>query len=265
MSFSCDICNKSFTRQMFLDRHINRKIPCNKDKNISCYRCGKSFIHSGNLNQHLNNKNKCTDNRYMREMELKIAEIKLKTAQEKIKLMEVKIKHEEIKCCNKTINGNGGNDINGDHNSMHVGDTHNIINVNCGINYTIDEVNNMLISGDANASLSNFIKLHFNNDEFPKNKCIKLINNKIFINLNNEMVNYDFARTHFNDKTLSQIECIVNDFIKYTDEEMDQNGLKQKKDYINKEKMLILEKLKPYIKNTRYKGEVKKAIVVAYN
>jgi uncharacterized C2H2 Zn-finger protein len=264
MAFSCDMCDKTFNRLVDFNRHINRKIPCNKD--TSCYRCGKSFTHSGNLNRHLNNKTKCTDNRYMREMDLKIAEVTLKSDTIKLKTAEINLKCEEIKSGSSTITSNNSNNcINGDHNSMHVGDTHNVIHVNCGINYTIDEVNNMLISGDTNASLSNFIKLHFNNDEFPENKCVKLVNNKIFINLNDEMISYDFARTHFNDKALRQIECIVNDFIKYTDEEMDQNGLVQKKDYISKEKMLILEKLDPYIKNNRYKGEVKKAIVVAHN
>ena len=37
MSFNCDKCEKIFQREEHLNRHLNRKIPC--DREISCPRC----------------------------------------------------------------------------------------------------------------------------------------------------------------------------------------------------------------------------------
>ena len=43
---------------------------------------------------------------------------------------------------------------------------------------------------------------------------------------------------------------------------MDQFGLNQKKnEYLSDDKIDTLEKIDPYIKNNRYKGEVKNAVI----
>jgi uncharacterized C2H2 Zn-finger protein len=248
MAIMCSRCDKVFIRNSHLERHNNRKIKC--DKKLMCNKCGKTFSQIGNLNRHLNKKISCVDTREIYELKIKLAELKNKGKEidndtESIKLKQMK----------KTTN----------YTNIHIGNTTNIINIHCGINYTMDEINNMIISGDINASLSNFIKLHFNNDEFPMNKCIKFINNNIFINLNGKIVTFEDARKDFNEKINQQIECIINNFIKYTDEEMDQNGMLQKKEYISCEKIYTLEKIDPYIKNNRYKGAVKKAIKIGMN
>ena len=248
MPFSCEKCNKIFQRKIDLERHNARKIQC--DRKIMCSRCGKDFMQISDLNRHLNKKYKCQDNYIMKELDLKI-EIE-KTKQEEIKLKQI-------------IAGKSATTINGDNNNIHIGDTYNIINSTSGINYTLDEVNNMIISGDTNASLSNFIKSHFNNDEFPMNRCIKLINNKVYINLNEKMVSFDIARKYFNNKVIQQIECIINDFMKYSDEKLEQDGIQQKEEFVSCEKIETLDKIEPYIKNNRNVGRVKKAIITAHS
>lgn len=251
MSIFCYMCNKTFTRPSHLERHNARKIKC--DKKIVCNKCGKIFSQIGNLNRHLNKKIGCVDTREIYELKIKLAELKNKGKEIDKQTESIKLKQS-----NKTTYNTNN------YTNIHIGNTTNIINIHCGINYTINEVNNMIISGDINTSLINFIKLHFNNDEFPMNKCIKFINNNIFINLNDKLVAFEDARKYFNEKVNQQIECILNNFIKYTDEEMDQHGMIQKKEFISHEKIYTLEKIDPYIKNNRYKGAVKKAILTAH-
>ena len=252
MSFTCYKCDKIFKRQLYLTRHENRKIPCDID--LSCARCGKEFNQPYILKKHLNNKKKCEDKRICLELELKIAETNLKIAETKVKGEEVKLKQVLAEKPSNTFN------IEGDMYNIT-----NIINVNSGINYTLGEVNKMIVIDDTNASFVNFIKMHFNNDEFPNNKCIKIVGHKIFINENDKLVQFDTARNSFNSKVSTQLGCITNDFTKYSDEEIDQFGFQQKKDYLGGEKVSTLEKIDPYIKNTRNKGEVKKAIMSAHN
>lgn len=248
MSFTCNKCTRIFKRQVYLNQHNNRKIPC--DREISCVRCGKEFKQMGNLKKHLNKKNKCEDKRICLELELKIAETNLKGKETDLKIEKVKLKQVLAEKPSNTFN---------------INNITNIINVNSGINYTLGEVNKMIVIDDTNASFVNFIKMHFNNDEFPNNKCIKIVGNKIFINENDKLVQFDTARNSFNTKVSTQLGCITNDFTKYSDEEIDQFGFQQKKEYLGDKKVSTLEKIDPYMKNTRNKGEVKKAIMSAHN
>ena len=44
---------------------------------------------------------------------------------------------------------------------------------------------------------------------------------------------------------------------------MDQFGLNQKNEYLSDDKIDTLKKIDPYIKNNRYKGDVKNAVITA--
>ena len=227
---------------------MNRKIPCNRE--LKYHRCGKEFELLGNLKQHLNKKNKCQDIR-------EVLQLQIQLKREEVKLEEVKLKIEETKL-GHVKNEKISNQINGDHNNIHIGDTYNIINCNNGINYTINEANDTIVSGDVNSSLCNFIKLHFNNDEFLTNKCILLKNNKAYFNLNGKMVDFDITRPYFNKNIKTQIDHILSIFRKYDDEIMDANGYQQKEKFLSDDKIDTLEKIDPYIKNDRNIGKVKK-------
>ena len=66
MSIVCDKCDKIFKRNIDLNRHMNRKIPC--DRKLECNRCFKIFDHKHHLLSHINKINKCYNKR--NEMEI---------------------------------------------------------------------------------------------------------------------------------------------------------------------------------------------------
>jgi len=52
----CIKCNKIFNSNRDLQRHLDRKIKC--DRILECDNCKKTFKTKQNLNKHLNNKKK---------------------------------------------------------------------------------------------------------------------------------------------------------------------------------------------------------------
>src|SRR5277367_807538 len=57
MTFSCDKCGKTFTRQFTLDRHLKKKVCEQKEKRIwTCLLCRKTFNSARNLKHHLKSK-----------------------------------------------------------------------------------------------------------------------------------------------------------------------------------------------------------------
>jgi uncharacterized C2H2 Zn-finger protein len=57
MNKTCIKCNKNFTNVYLLDKHLNRKIPCNVE--IKCLVCEKIFKYDRELTNHLNKKKPC--------------------------------------------------------------------------------------------------------------------------------------------------------------------------------------------------------------
>lgn len=61
MSYICTICNKSFTTNNSLKRHINKKTPCVlpnssiKTTNFQCIECNKCFTTNQTLKNHILN------------------------------------------------------------------------------------------------------------------------------------------------------------------------------------------------------------------
>jgi len=56
-NYKCQLCNKIFNNKSNLNKHLNKKNPCNKI--IICLNCNKIFTTQNNLNKHLNKKNRC--------------------------------------------------------------------------------------------------------------------------------------------------------------------------------------------------------------
>ena len=58
MEFKCNICKKEFKYQYLLDRHNERKTPCNPVMNVdpnaefACQFCGRSYANRHNLKRH---------------------------------------------------------------------------------------------------------------------------------------------------------------------------------------------------------------------
>ena len=50
-TIDCPKCNKKFPNVYKLNRHLNKKYPCDKD-NRQCQHCGKYFYDSSTKNRH---------------------------------------------------------------------------------------------------------------------------------------------------------------------------------------------------------------------
>ena len=57
MDNKCILCNKNFDTKQGLNRHLNRKIPCNRV--IQCDNCKNIFKTNQGLHRHINKKNPC--------------------------------------------------------------------------------------------------------------------------------------------------------------------------------------------------------------
>jgi uncharacterized C2H2 Zn-finger protein len=92
MMFTCTKCNKNFSRKDHLDRHFNKKNPCDVKKNFICYRCGKVFFYNRDLIRHINRKIPCVNKILNIELELIRA-----TTEAKLKIMEAAEKYRKIR------------------------------------------------------------------------------------------------------------------------------------------------------------------------
>lgn len=145
--FSCKKCCKIFDRQDHLIRHNNRKAPCYNE--LTCYRCGKDFNKLCNLKQHLNRKNPCEDNRYIKELDLKIEHEKRLIEEAKIKQKEL-----DLKIIKASHSQNAGRDINNIENQYNNQITIN--NYNHEYNKNKNTISNMIVSNDLVQTIQNF-------------------------------------------------------------------------------------------------------------
>jgi uncharacterized C2H2 Zn-finger protein len=53
IKYLCPKCNKTFPNQYKLNRHLNKKYPCDKDS-TQCIYCGKFFYDSSTKTRHEN-------------------------------------------------------------------------------------------------------------------------------------------------------------------------------------------------------------------
>jgi hypothetical protein len=55
MEYNCDKCGKLFALKTDLQRHLNRKLPCDRLKDNKCKFCEKSYSNENNMKRHMKN------------------------------------------------------------------------------------------------------------------------------------------------------------------------------------------------------------------
>lgn len=97
----CIKCNKIFNSNRDLQRHLDRKIKC--DRILECDNCKKTFKTKQNLNKHLNNKKKC------KKLDPEVENVILKLEKEVLVLEKEVL---QLKQINNINNGTINNNIN---------------------------------------------------------------------------------------------------------------------------------------------------------
>lgn len=60
MQLPCIKCNKTFATKALLEKHLEKKIPCDRSKNSTCLICAHTFRDYHDLNKHMNKVNSCS-------------------------------------------------------------------------------------------------------------------------------------------------------------------------------------------------------------
>lgn len=242
MTFQCDKCDKIFNREIDLNRHMNRKIPCNRK--LQCPRCFKIFNIMGDLKRHINKKLQCYDKKSELELQIKLEQEKNKGKELELKIENAKKTHIQI----------AGRDIN---------NTTNNINSFTFIPMNWNEAYDNTIAGDICTTLQNYFKFHYNNKEFPENKCIIIQNDKIYSIENDNTINFDKLKPYINKHVELQVNNILDEFSLLPDETLIAFGLPQRKTLLPNDKIKTVEKIQPFISNNRNAGIVKKQLISA--
>jgi hypothetical protein len=262
MGVACIKCDRIFTSHVYLTRHINRKIPC--DRKLECGRCGKEFTQLSNFNSHINRKNPCAIKEKVivnKCLELELAkeitkqkDKAVELAKEITKQKDKEFKQEQEKTkqakLNKgktVINNNTIQNIFGDQHT-HI---HNIDEIQLVKPPSIWYAEQLIKTNNTLETLKCLIKYQFNNDEYPKNKCLKNHDGEIYSKMNNKAV-------LFNKYKYSLIETIQNcckyidyDYGSLSEEEIYAAGLSQRSDYIQKNEIDTLKKVDKFVGNIR--------------
>ncbi len=90
--YKCTKCKKKFDCRSALERHYQRKTPCDQEDQFTCFRCKKVFNVKLNYERHINKKIPCPDNT---RSESSTSSDKIALQREKIKLKE-KLAENEI-------------------------------------------------------------------------------------------------------------------------------------------------------------------------
>jgi len=180
-NFYCIKCNKNFKTKQQLNNHINRKNPCNKI--LKCNRCYKEFKKNHHLTNHINRKFPCDKielEQENRELKLKVENLELKLENQSLKLNNNSMINSNINSNNTIIINNfGEEDISKIKKKLLSEEIQKLLNNTLPLqikNNTDLKVEDLKYKGIDVLSIDMFrffIKLIFNNDNFPENKTIK--------------------------------------------------------------------------------------------
>jgi uncharacterized C2H2 Zn-finger protein len=240
MSFNCEKCERVFNRQNHLDKHMNRKIPC--DRKLKCPRCFQEFNILGNLKQHVNKKNKCYDRKNELELQIKLEETKNRG------------KELDLKIAKQPITQIAGRDIN---------NTTNNINNFTLVPMTWSDAYDNTIPGDVIQTLKNYFKYHYNNEEFPDNKCLIIKKGKIYAIKDDKLIDFDNLRSEINIHIRRQVDNVLDNYSPLDEETLISYNLLQRNPLLENDKIKTVEKIHPFVLNSRNTGVVKKQMISA--
>lgn len=203
----CSKCNKEFETNYKLNRHNDRKIPC--DNVIKCNKCEKIFKTTQQLQNHIKRKIPCES-----------ASIQLKILDKENENLKLKIKLKELSLGNTTINNiNTINNITNNITLNNFGD-HNKVK---DFLYTLslEEYRNLIDRNyNVRNTIENIAKLLYNNPNFPENQNIKKLDSTkpdfyIFLKEQWKMAKYDEIKRPFVQDILKAIEIVINTYFNY--------------------------------------------------
>lgn len=254
--FRCKKCKKEFCRQVYLDKHLSRKLPC--DRNLICNRCGKIFTHKGDLNRHLNKKIPCEDNREIMTLKIQLEHERRLTEEAKVRQEELKIKQLMI-----SKNQTAGRDINNNitnHNQI------TINNYNHEYNKSKNIVSNLIVSNDLVQTIQNFFRNQYNNPDYKENQCIQIKDNKIFAyiktNTGYKEIGYADLKPHIKTHIRTQVDDIIQNHEELTEDNMIIYNIPQR-NYIEDDKIQTVKKIPSYVNNERNNAIVKNQLKMA--
>jgi uncharacterized C2H2 Zn-finger protein len=203
MTIICIKCDKIFKRNIDLNRHINRKIPC--DRKLECNRCFKNFNQKCDLLNHINKINKCHNKRSEMEIQTEIkikniteSEMKIKELDkenENLKL-QLQLKELELKLVPKR--------------KPNILIYNNYININIGdfkeVPIKTSDIENLISNQDSKeVVIQKLSKFMFNNKAHPNNQCLVSYQGNVFGILNGQFHEYVDIVPHVN--MLFQKQC----------------------------------------------------------
>lgn len=242
MTYSCIKCDKIFNREIDLERHNNRKIPC--DRKLQCQRCFKEFKLSGDLKRHMYKKNKCYDKRSDLELVLKIEETKMVVAKTNLELEKEKNKS-KMACrdINITINNNITN-----------------INKFTVVPMSWNKSYDVIKDDDVIQTTQNVFRYQYNNDGFPEDRCIIIKDGQIFGIKDGKLKPFDEIREYVNENIRQQVSDLQRYFA--LDEDI-QIAFNITRKTLPERKTKLIDKLYPFVSNSRNQGIVKKQLILA--
>ena len=263
MTFQCEKCDKKFERQLYLTRHNERKIPCNRD--LTCERCFKEFTQLGHLKNHMSRKFLCDNKKEELLLQLKIKDKELQIEQERTKQSVEKTKQVKLEHKSSITVGNNSSanllNIFGDN----ITNIYNINEVESISPNTQHEAENLIKTNNLDETLKQLVNLHFNNDDHPKNKCIAIKDGKIYSLINDKVVEFKQARPEFNKIIKKTCESVEYDYGKFSEDEMYKYGTNQREEHLSEDDLNTLKKISQYVGNHRNDGYVDNVIIVSLN
>jgi hypothetical protein len=262
--FKCNDCQLEFEFEIFLTRHKNRKIPCNRK--LQCERCLKKFKYKNDYKRHINRKNPCKDKKDSLNIQLELERIKLRQMEESTKTEEAKLMQEKEKTkqakmerAQPVINIKNFNNttvnlyIEGQFaNSISLGDCKDA-------QLTYEELKEAYTI-DKDQLTQNLFRVLYGNDDpdMEKYQCIKEYDNTLFAKIDDKIQPVNFKDVKPN--ILTDLHRFVDNTLQRFDPSHKMWKYSNIEGHYTTEDMAIIEQIKSYTEKPRNNASVKNAL-----